>query len=287
VIITVGEAVVDFIPENNLDGARTYRPLLGGSAFNVALGLGRLGVPAGYMWSLSTDLFGDRFVEALEEADVSTERVLFSHKPSTLIFHEMENGKPIQAIFDTESAGQTFDPGDVSALDDEVVLIHMGSFVLGSEPVGTQLEAFANDEVDNRLISLDLNVRPQLVSDYDSYPQRLARMIGLADIVKASAEDIRWLYPNQPPELVMEHWLESGATIAIITRDEEGVIVATDDQVISKPAHAVNLQGADARAARIRDHSRATLRRLCLRAGWRGHAMAIRGGGMSVPRRRP
>lgn len=238
-ILTVGEAVMDFLPERNLDGARTFRPVLGGSAFNVALGLGRLGIPAGYMWSLSTDLFGARFVAALEEADVDVGRVVFAPQPTTLAFIDVKGSTPEYAIFDNGSAGRLFEPGDASVLDEETVLVHTGSFVLGTEPIGTRLEEFAEAEVENRLFSLDLNVRANLVEDEETYRQRLARMIELADIVKASAEDIMWLYPGQPPEMVMEHWLETGTTIAIVTRDADGVNVATDQYVLSKPAHQV------------------------------------------------
>lgn len=240
-ILTVGEAVIDFLPERNLDGARTYRPMLGGSAFNVALGLGRLGTPCGYMWALSNDLFGARFVEALEEADVDVGRIVYSDQPSTLAFVDFVENQPTFAIFDNASAGRDFDPGDASALDDDTVLVHMGSYVLGTEPVAGLLEEFAEDEIDNRLFSLDLNIRADLVDKVSAYRKRLARMIELADIVKGSAEDIAWLYPGQPPEMVMEYWLESGATIAIVTHAAGGVHVATDQYVIAKPAHTVNV----------------------------------------------
>ena len=240
-ILTVGEAVIDFLPERNLDGARVFRPLLGGSAFNVALGLGRLGIPAGYMWSLSNDLFGNRFVDALEEADVDIGRIVYSSNPTTLAFVDTKNGKPEFAIYDNKSAGRTFDPGDTSALDDDVSLVHMGSYVLGTEPVGTMLEDFVDDEVENRLFSLDLNVRAELIDDVPAYRERLTRLIEQMDIVKASADDIDWLYPGQPPEIVVESWLEAGATIAIVTRDADGVLVASDQWVVSKPAHRVEL----------------------------------------------
>ena len=241
-IITLGEAVMDFVPERNLDGALTFRPVPGGSAFNVALCLGRLGVPAGYLWAISTDPFGSRFVEALEESGVDTDRIVFTSRASTLAFIQNRDGKPLFSIYDAESAGRNFDPTDASALSDDVALLHMGSYVLGTEPVGNHLEEFANDEVDNRLISLDLNIRADLIDDVDLYRQRLTRMIDLADIVKASADDIDWLYPEQPPEAVMEFWLESGATIAIITRDSDGVQIATDETVLSKPAHSVDVK---------------------------------------------
>ncbi|MCW2307449.1 carbohydrate kinase family protein [Rhodobium gokarnense] len=241
-IITVGEAVVDFLPERNLDGARTFRPVLGGSAFNVALGLGRLGVPVGYVWALSSDLFGARFAEALEEADVDTDRIVFVDEPSTLAFVGIDKGEPHFDFFDIGSAGRQFDPADTSPLGGDVELVHCGSYVLGTEPIGSFVEDFISDEVEERLISLDLNIRPKLVDDEAAYRQRLTRMVDQADIVKASMDDIRWLYPGQPPEMVMEYWLEGGATIAIITRGDLGVHVATDDFVLSKPAHAVDVR---------------------------------------------
>ena len=69
-IVVAGEALVDLVPGD--DGR--LAPLPGGSPFNVAIGLGRLGVPTGYLGPVSDDGFGDLLAARLDDAQV--ERVL-------------------------------------------------------------------------------------------------------------------------------------------------------------------------------------------------------------------
>jgi hypothetical protein len=57
-IICCGEALIDFIPIRAQDGTPAYSPKPGGSPYNVALTLGRLGVRTGFMSGISEDFFG-------------------------------------------------------------------------------------------------------------------------------------------------------------------------------------------------------------------------------------
>ena len=58
-ILCGGETLIDFIPVKASDGSLAYRPANGGSVHNVALALGRLGVPVGFVAGISTDFFGE------------------------------------------------------------------------------------------------------------------------------------------------------------------------------------------------------------------------------------
>ncbi|PLX39267.1 MAG: carbohydrate kinase [Hyphomicrobiales bacterium] len=240
-ILVVGEAVVDFLAQST--GAKpagsinhSFRPTLGGSPFNVALGLGRLGTPVAYSWAISTDLFGKGFLDALAEADVNLDRVVRSPLPSTLSFIDTIDGEPRYAFFDTASAGRYFDPADITDLSDEISLLHVGSYVLGTEPVGSLVEEMVIEEAEHRLISLDLNVRPSLVEDEPAYRERLTRMMEVADIIKASAEDLAWLYPDVTHDYMVEAWLEAGAALAIVTLGAKGARIASAGYDVTKPA---------------------------------------------------
>ena len=238
VILSIGEAVVDFFSAPLQDGTFGFRPVLGGSPFNLALGLGRLGTPVGYSWALSTDLFGGLFLDALTDADVDVNRIVHTSLPSTLAFVDTSAKQPRYAFFDHESAGRVFDPVDASSLTDDIAVLHTGSFALGTEPVGSRLENLLTVEAGARLISLDINVRPELVDDDDAYRSRLTRLMAIADIIKASDEDLAWLYPDVPHDFVIEAWLEAGAAICAITLGPRGARVSSTgfDQI--RPPHA-------------------------------------------------
>ena len=68
-ILISGEALIDLIPDPDKDAR--YDAVLGGSPFNVAIGLGRLGAPVGFVSRLSTDPNGEALAAALER-DTST-----------------------------------------------------------------------------------------------------------------------------------------------------------------------------------------------------------------------
>ena len=73
-IAVLGEALIDFIVGS--DGA--YRPHLGGSPYNVAIGLARQGMDVSYLSPLSNDTFGDQFYAALKK-NMSICRLLEGH----------------------------------------------------------------------------------------------------------------------------------------------------------------------------------------------------------------
>jgi fructokinase len=68
-ILVAGEALIDFFPAN-CGKRRGFVPFPGGSPLNVAVGLGRLGVPVGFLGKVSKDPFGRLLRSHLEESGV-------------------------------------------------------------------------------------------------------------------------------------------------------------------------------------------------------------------------
>src|SRR5262245_66245411 len=77
-ILCCGEALIDFLPRETREGALAFQPMLGGSVFNTAIALGRLGIKASFFGGLSTDFFGDQLRDALTQSHVD-----FSLSPIT------------------------------------------------------------------------------------------------------------------------------------------------------------------------------------------------------------
>ena len=57
-LLSCGDALVDFLPVKSVDGRDAAVPVAGGSCLNIAVGMARLGAPAGFVGGISTDLFG-------------------------------------------------------------------------------------------------------------------------------------------------------------------------------------------------------------------------------------
>jgi fructokinase len=48
--------------------------------------------------------------------------------------------------------------------------------------------------------------------------------VALADIVKASEEEIEWLYPDSDREAVAMKWMDAGVQLVVMTRGARGMV---------------------------------------------------------------
>ena len=228
-IVSCGEALIDFVPLTGAAGEAGYRPLPGGSPFNVAIAAARLGQPAGFLSRVSTDFFGDQLVATLQANAVDTGLVVRGEESSTLAFVALAAGEePRYAFFNTGAADRSLVAADVpESLPDSIACLHFGSFSLAVEPAATTLAGLMQRESGRRVISLDPNVRPTLVGERTAYVARLEALVRLASIVKVSAADLDWLYPGEPAEAVARRWLDTGPSVIAVTGGERGAFGLT------------------------------------------------------------
>ena len=223
-IVVAGEALVDMIPSLDEEEGSRFVAVPGGSPFNVALALGRLGCRPRFLCGFSRDAFGRMLRQTLEDSGVDLNYCLPAKGLTTLGFvTEGPSGTPEYAFYTSGTAGCALSMEEIpDALPPEVEAIHFGSFSLGVEPFGAALESLCQRESGKRFISLDPNIRPFLVSDRKKYEARLERFLGAADLIKASEEDLAWLDPEQSIGDFAQGWLNRGAGLVVITRGEQG-----------------------------------------------------------------
>jgi fructokinase len=240
-IVTCGEALIDMLPRKATDGAPVFQPFVGGSVFNVAIALGRLGVSAGFFGGLSTDFFGAMLREALEKSRVNVSYANVSDRPTTLAFVTLIEGQARYAFFDEHSAGRMLTDTDLPAFPAVLRALHFGSFSLAAEPCGSAYEALMQREHVSRVISLDPNIRPSLIKNRDAHIARLERLVGLADIVKFSDDDLAWMAPDASFDRFAEAWLARGARVVIMTRGENGALARSKRFALSVPSIKVTV----------------------------------------------
>ena len=221
-IVCCGEALIDFLPRKTEGGADSYQPFVGGSVLNVAVAIGRLGVPAGFFCGLSEDFFGAMIRDALKASNVDISLCPVRGRPTTLAFVKLTDGNAEYAFFDEGSAMRVLEESDLPAIPATVTAMHFGSIGLTAEPCGSAYETLMRNESPDRLISFDPNVRPSLIRNRDGYIARIERMVAMADIVKLSREDMEWLAPGKSFEEVADDWLERGARVVILTQGPDG-----------------------------------------------------------------
>lgn len=220
--LVCGEALWDLFA---VEGAGlSFDARVGGSPFNVAVGLARLGRQAGLFTGLSTDRLGQRLYASLEAEGVITSHLVRTPRLSTISMVDVAaDGAPAYAFYGEGAADRSVTLADLPDLGAAWGL-HAGSFSLAVEPVGSALLTLFRREKGNRLLTLDPNVRLSVQPDLDLWRVRLAEFIACADLVKVSEEDLALLHPGRDPEQIAADWRASGPALVVITKGAEGAV---------------------------------------------------------------
>jgi fructokinase len=95
-------------------------------------------------------------------------------------------------------------------------------------------------------LSHDINVRPALGFDAAIERERVERINSISHIVKASDDDINWLYGLEPGSSVDDivwGWIGQSEQIVFVTRGPDGVSIYRKNKVrIDVPSRAVMVQ---------------------------------------------
>ncbi|MCF3935411.1 PfkB family carbohydrate kinase [Acuticoccus sp. M5D2P5] len=218
-IVTCGEALVDLMPET-VGGETLYRPVLGGSLYNVALGIARLGGRAGYLWELSNDSLGTDFLQALRKDGVCVTAIRRTDRATPVAVVDLSGAEPRYNIADPDRVMNEMVPPAIPA---EATCLVIGSAVLAREPVATEIEALAGQAP---LVAMDYNVRPPSIHDLAAYKARLVRLSEKAGIAKASVADLEIL-GEEDPTAFMRALVASGTGLAVLTAGKDGASAFT------------------------------------------------------------
>ncbi|MDR3518993.1 MAG: carbohydrate kinase [Azospirillaceae bacterium] len=245
-IIVCGEALIDLFLGAPEGACLPARAVAGGSPFNVAVGLARLGAPAGFLGGISKDRFGSFLFELLAREGVDTTLVRRPERLSTIsVVSTGPDGSPQYSFHGENAADRALTLADLpDRLPDAVVALTFGSYTMAVDPVGAAFLALARREKDRRVISVDPNVRPTLVGgDMAAWRDRFGGFLETATIVKASDEDVHTAYGRDARlDQVAAHWLEQGPVLAVITQGGNGATAFWKGGSLSVPGRAVTVQ---------------------------------------------
>lgn len=228
-LVVVGEAVVDIV--HRADDVVDEAP--GGSPANTALTLGRLGRRPTLITRLAEDDWGARVRRWLEESDVEVDAVPAPRTP-TAAAHVDANGAA-SYDFDLEwDLGA--DIARLEALVGAADVVHVGSIAAVLEPGADHVAALVRSVRGRAIVTYDPNIRPSLVDDPDRVRQRVAALVELSDVVKASDEDLRWLHTGRDLVEVARDWVARGPRLVVVTLGSDGAIGVTADDVVAVPA---------------------------------------------------
>lgn len=183
-----GEALIDMIRT----GEHQWQSLVGGSTWNVARSLAKLGLSTGFAGGISMDLFGDALYSASDAAGLDL-RLIQRFYRSALLAIVGDTAAPSYFFIGDDSADLYFSPQDLPlAWDQHLQWAHFGGISLARDPLDRTLIDLAKRLKQQGVkISYDPNFRILMDANYD---ETLRVMCGLADVIKVSDDDLRGLF---------------------------------------------------------------------------------------------
>ena len=230
-VLVVGESLVDIV--NAADG--DIKEYAGGSAANVAVALARLGRPVRFATSFAEDDHGRLIAAHLDDAGVtlaadpgavsrtSTAEATIGVDGAADYEFDLEwrlnpvTEEPHPLVVHTCSLGAVLSPG----ADDVFTLLE-------------RLREFAT-------VSYDVNARPAITGTGPDLVDAVERMAGIADLVKASDEDLEALYPQLDTVKAARRLLSLGAEAVVVTRGGDGALWVGADHIVEVDSHTVEV----------------------------------------------
>ncbi|MCP9337830.1 carbohydrate kinase family protein [Stutzerimonas xanthomarina] len=244
--LVCGEALFDVFaaPAGARRNHLTLEAVAGGSPFNVAVGLSRLGTPAALFTGMSQDHFGQQLRQVLEDERVDTRYLIDFDAPTTLAMVAVgANGSPIYSFRGEGCADRLPRDEHLAPLGDEVRGIHVGSYSIVTAPIADTLLSVVRRESGRRLISLDPNIRLNVEPDLARWRERVEAIAALAHLIKVSDEDLALLYPGEAPEAIAHRWLQGSCELALLTRGDQGAqLFSAHHGELYEAAVAVNIR---------------------------------------------
>ncbi|UEM16055.1 carbohydrate kinase [Bradyrhizobium barranii subsp. barranii] len=223
-LISCGDALIDFVPTRNIEGREAVMPAVGGSCLNVAIGMARLGAPTGFIGGVSNDMFGRMIADHATASHVELGLATRSDHQTTLAFVRIVAGESHYAFYDAETATRnwTYRRGTIPFATVEAV--HVGSTTLVNDQGAAETKALIADARASSTISFDPNCRPNLVKNKPAYLARMAEFAGQADLIKMSDVDFAYLFGEEPYQQRANALLGQGTSLVVITRGNNGAI---------------------------------------------------------------
>ena len=238
-IVVCGEALIDIT--RLADGSERKTP--GGGPFNTARALARLGVPTSFLGRLSTDQDGRQLADLLSLDGVGLSLVSVGPEPTTVAHAIIDDHGSAAYRFVTDgTSAPNLTPAMLpAALGPDVAAVYVGTLGLVLEPISSTIVELLQREGGRRLVMVDPNIRQDAIRDPDAAHARLNSAMARSTIVKASEDDVAWLYRDVDLETAAGRMLAAGARLVVITLGRRGALGITAGARVQVRAPAVEV----------------------------------------------
>ena len=235
-VVVVGESLVDIISDPRQPEAVQVHP--GGSPLNVAVGAARLGLRTALVTHYADDRNGllidghlqANGVQVINGGTAPTSTALAALGPDggadyTFSISWDISGAALPALASVEGSGH----------------VHTGSIASMLAPGDAATLSLVQAARGHATISYDPNCRPAISPDVASARHQAELFVAASDIVKASDEDLSWLYPDRTPEETLQAWLNLGPGLVALTRGAAGPVIASGAGRVEMAAEPISV----------------------------------------------
>jgi len=236
-VLVVGEALVDIVQTPS--GRR--HEYAGGSAANVAVALARLGRPTRLATCFAQDHYGALVTTYLERAGVTLACDPGAVAHTSTAEATIGSSGAAEYTFDIDWRLLPLDP------DEDPLVAHTCSLGAVLLPGADDVLALLGRLRERSTITYDVNARPTVTGTGPELVARVERMVAVADLVKASDEDLEVLYPGRRHSDAAAALLALGPAAVVVTRGAEGALWLDRDGVVeveSRPVEVADTIGA-------------------------------------------
>ena len=232
-IVVIGEALIDLIEDKSTAGR--YQAVVGGANANVAIALARAGAKQQLLARISNDAFGQKIRQRLVDNKVGLDYAIAAKEPTSVAIASIGSSGGASYSFYVENTADwgwtnTELPTQQTMQDLGATALQFGCLTMAMPPGNAVVEAWAKEYFEKDLLTLshDVNVRPALGFDRDSERVRVERVNSFSHLIKASDDDINWLYGLEPGSNVDQiawDWIGDSAKIVFVTRGGDGASI--------------------------------------------------------------
>ena len=246
-ILVIGEALIDLIESREVKGQ--FQAVVGGANANVALALARRGSNHQFLARISSDRFGILIKDRLSSNNVNLDHIVNTDEPTTLaVISVNAQGSPTYNFYTNGTADWGWSREELPTKEQVIALgakaISFGCLTMAMEPGNLVIEAWAKELQEHLTISHDINIRAALGFDRNKERERVERVNSFSHIIKASDEDIEWLYdlaPESDLTEIIKRWIGNTNKIVLLTRGSQGTRIYRGAETIDVPARKITV----------------------------------------------
>jgi len=192
-VISIGEILVDFIPEDD-----SYKARFGGSPMNTAIALSKLGIRTGVVCSVGDDPWSRFLINTLNKYNIDTSHVNISKKRTTLAFVVKVSEKEREFFFYRKPYCETADSEikyseELLRYISQSKITHITGFILSQEPARTSIREIISNLPSNVKLSLDPTLRLDVWPSIDEARRVFREIIGRVDFLLATIKELQLL----------------------------------------------------------------------------------------------